>query len=117
MTAIDVRLLDQLKELIGGDQESLNELVETFLEEGDGIVAAMKSSLVNKDLELLRRSAHSLKSSAQDFGALELSRFSATLESHCRNEWPEAPESQVLAIEMSFGAASTELCIFLAGQN
>ena len=60
-TTIDIALIDQLKELIGGDKAALLELIETFIEEGADIVAQCHQATDNSDLELLRRSAHSLK--------------------------------------------------------
>lgn len=116
MKVIDTRLLDQLKELIGGSQESLNELVETFLIEGDEIIADMNASVSSQDLDLLRRSAHSLKSSAQDFGALELSRLSASLESQCRAQWPDDDIEQIQRINNSFQSAASALREFLSSQ-
>ncbi len=116
MNVIDTRQLDQLKELIGGCQDSLNELVETFLVEGDEIIADMNSSVSGQDLDLLRRSAHSLKSSAQDFGALELSRLSAALESQCKAQWPTEHNEQIQRISDSFQSAAAALREFLASQ-
>lgn len=115
MEAIDTRALDQLQELIGGDQDSLFELINTFLDEGKGIVADMQRSLVEKDLELLRRSAHSLKSSAQDFGAVKLSELCASLESASKTEWPgpdQSPENsraQIDAIAEHFEISAVSL--------
>ena len=86
---IDTALIDQLKELIGGDRDSLLELIETFIEEGGDIITQSNTAVENTDLQLLRRSAHSLKSSAQDFGASELSRLCATLEAGCKSSWPD----------------------------
>ena len=117
MKVIDTRHLDQLKELIGGSQESLNELVETFLMEGDEIIADMNTSVPNRDLDLLRRSAHSFKSSAQDFGALELSKLSASLESQCRAQWPADDIEQIQQISKSFQAAASALREFLSSQQ
>ena len=116
MKVIDTRHLDQLKELIGGSQDSLNELVETFLVEGDEIIADMNESVSSQDLDLLRRSAHTFKSSAQDFGALELSRLSASLESHCKTQWPDDDIEQIKRISDAFQSAATALREFLASQ-
>ena len=109
MTTIDHRSLDQLSELIGGDKETLHELISTFLEEGTEIVASMNASLANKDLDVLRRGAHSMKSSAQDFGAKTLSEMNASLESQCKNEWPDNAAAQLEDISKQFSAAHTEL--------
>ena len=116
MNTIDTRHLDQLKELIGGSQDSLNELVETFLVEGDEIIADMNASVSSQDLDLLRRSAHSLKSSAQDFGAMELSRLSASLESQCKPQWPSDDVAQIQQISDSFKSAAEALREFLVSQ-
>lgn len=109
MTTIDHRSLDQLYELIGEDKEALHELIDTFLEEGAEIVAAMKESLATEDLDVLRRSAHSIKSSAQDFGATALSEMNASLESQCKNNWPANAAAQVDNISNQFSNTHVEL--------
>ena len=73
----------------------------------------MRSSLSGNDLDLLRRSAHSLKSSAQDFGAVKLSQQCASLESRCRIEWPEEAEEHVSTIAESFDSAQDSLRSYL----
>lgn len=109
MSVIDERSIEQLSTLIGGDQETLHELIETFLEEGAEIVAEMKSSLDDKNIDVLRRGAHSLKSSAQDFGAISLSELSAALESQCKNSWPDNAALQTDDIANAFSASTAEL--------
>ena len=113
MTIIDHRLLDQLSEIIGGDKAALHELIDTFLEEGAEIVTAMKESLADEDLDVLRRSAHSMKSSAQDFGATSLSEMNASLESQCKNNWPANATTQVENISDQFSIVRTELQRFI----
>ncbi|MBX2835835.1 MAG: Hpt domain-containing protein [Gammaproteobacteria bacterium] len=113
MSSIDVNLLGQLKELIGGDQSELNELINTFLSEANDIVSDMNSSLDTQNLEVLRRSGHSLKSSAQDFGATELSALSASLESACRSSWPDDSNLQVERIQSELVLAQQELQSYL----
>ncbi len=109
MTAIDSRLLEQLRELIGGDSNEFHELIGTYLTEAREMVAHMHSATESKDLDSLRRLAHSLKSSSQDFGASELSELSATLESHCRQQWPANASEQVELIKHSFSKVESEL--------
>lgn len=113
MSSIDPRLLEQLKELIGGDQEALNELIGTFQMEGGEIVVDMQKALPSQDIDLLRRSAHSLKSSAQDFGASELSSACASLEAHCKTGWPEGAMEQVSMIAERFEDARVDLQSYL----
>ena len=116
MPVLDEKLLEQLLELIGGDKPTLNNLIETFLEEGMEIVSDMKSALQDKNIDVLRRGAHSLKSSAQDFGATSLSELNATLESHCKNGWPDNATEQTAAISDSFDESVLELRQYM-GRN
>ncbi len=112
-----MRALDQLQELIGGDKETLHELIATFLEEGTDIVADMQTALPDSDVDLLRRSAHSLKSSAQDFGAVKLSSLCAALESRCRTEWPDEAAEQVSMVAESFESARDSLSSYLSNNS
>ena len=50
-----------------------------------------------------------MKSSAQDFGAKTLSEMNASLESQCKNEWPENAAAQLEDISNQFSAAHAEL--------
>jgi len=50
-----------------------------------------------------------MKSSAQDFGAKTLSEMNASLESQCKNEWPDNAAAQLEDISKQFSAAHTEL--------
>ena len=116
MSVIDEKLLDQLSELIGGDQASLFELIETFIEEGRDMILEMNASLGIKDLDSLRRCAHSMKSSSQDFGAVDLSELNATLESQCKNSWPSTANQLVSVISDKFDEASEALAEYITQQ-
>ena len=109
MDVIDIRTLEQLSDLIGGDTNALQELIETFIEEGADIIAAMKASIAEENLDVLRRGAHSMKASAQDFGATALSELNATLESQCKAGWPQSAGPQTIEIAQKFSLASAEL--------
>ena len=113
MNVLDTRTLEQLQELIGGDRAELIELVETFLIEGDEIVLDMQTAISNSDIELLRRSAHSLKANAQDFGASQLSTLCATLESGSKSAIPDGVNAQVSDIAYHFAAAKLELNVYI----
>lgn len=113
MSEIDEKLLEKLLELIGGDKDTLNSLIQTFLEEGADIVSDMKNALQEKNIDVLRRGAHSLKSSAQDFGAISLSELNATLESQCKSGWPDSASEQTQAISDSFDESASELRLYV----
>jgi len=117
MTVLDSRLLEQLLELVGGDKVSFHELIETFIEEGAEIVSSMKASLADQDLDVLRRGAHSLKSSAQDFGAINLSTLNAALESKCKNDWPDSAQSEIEEISNVFNEVREELTLYISNNK
>ena len=111
---IDTALIDQLQDLIGGDKAALLELIQTFIDEGLDIISQSHAAVENRDLELLRRSAHSLKSSAQDFGAGQLSTLCATLEAGCKHVWPEDAAVQSRLIDEEYRRVAAELQDYLA---
>jgi HPt (histidine-containing phosphotransfer) domain-containing protein len=65
-----------------GMRSDFDELVTVFLQTADGLVSAMSSALQTGDVKALYRYAHTLKSSAGNVGAEELSRLAKSLETH-----------------------------------
>jgi len=63
-----------------GDENLLRELVETFSIESTEQIDAMRRAIAEDDVELLARSAHTLKSSARLLGAEGLARVSLSME-------------------------------------
>lgn len=80
----DPAALDLLLETIGGDRESLAELIDSFLEESPDLVSRIAMAAEARDIEALRQAAHTLKSSAKDFGAERLSQQCREIEAGCR---------------------------------
>ncbi|MBZ9881369.1 Hpt domain-containing protein [Mesorhizobium sp. CA10] len=114
--AIDRGALDKLRELVGGENADLLELVESFLEEGPSIMQDMWSSGRASDLAAVRRAAHSLKSNARDMGAAELSQICARVEARCASGEP-ADLAEIGDAQRAFDAATTELrAIFNLGK-
>lgn len=114
---IDRQALHKLLEIVGGEQADLIELIDAFLEEAPGIVAALAAAQRSADLTGARRAAHSLKSNARDMGAGELAEICARLEAQCAaGQLPSAAE--VEAAGLAFAAAASELRdAFPAGQQ
>ena len=69
------------RNLTGGDEDLLRELVALFPIEGAKQLAAMKAAIDEKDGEALGRAAHTLKSSAKLFGAQVLASCAQEIES------------------------------------
>lgn len=82
MGRVDRSVLDGLSETVGED--FMEELIGTFLEEAPGMIAEMEQALSADDADRFRRAAHSLKSNANTFGAMELAEKARELESMAR---------------------------------
>jgi HPt (histidine-containing phosphotransfer) domain-containing protein len=110
MTApIDQETFDRLVEMTGGELDFVDELVDTYLEEGDGQVAALRSALERHDNEALVRAAHSLKSGSLNVGALGLGTACRELEEGARNGSLADVADRVSAIASGFAEVRTAL--------
>ncbi|MER9259445.1 Hpt domain-containing protein [Mesorhizobium sp. M0619] len=106
--------LDKLLDLIGGDQDSLAELIESFLEESPLLVEQMRRAAESGDRSGLGRAAHTLKSSARDFGANQLAALCAAMEQSCRDSMPGGAATEVELIAGACDRASRDLSSRLA---
>ena len=61
-------------------EDFVKELIDTFLEEAPVMFDALRSAFATGDAEAYRRAAHSLKSNAQTFGALQFGAMARALE-------------------------------------
>ena len=78
MSTIDKATFEELKKLSGAD--FINELIDAFLDDAPNMISQMEAALVAKDVESFRRNAHSLKSNANTFGAIQLAALAKELE-------------------------------------
>jgi len=78
MSLIDKATFEELKQISGDD--FINELIDAFLDDAPNMLNNMKNALEAKDVESFRRNAHSIKSNANTFGALELGALAKELE-------------------------------------
>ena len=77
-TAIDRATFDALKQTAGAD--FVLELVDTFLQEAPSMLDELRRALAAQDADKFRRTAHSLKSNSNTFGALTLGALARELE-------------------------------------
>ena len=75
---IDRATFEALKQTTGA--EFARELVDTFLQEAPTMLSDMRAALAAKDAEKFRRTAHSLKSNSNTFGAVTLAGMARELE-------------------------------------
>jgi HPt (histidine-containing phosphotransfer) domain-containing protein len=78
MSVIDERIFNELKQMSGED--FINELIDAFLDDAPNMISNMRDALLARDVESFRRNAHSMKSNASTFGAVELSALARELE-------------------------------------
>ena len=76
--AIDSATFEALKQTTGAD--FVLELVDTFLQEAPAMLNELRRALAAKDADKFRRTAHSLKSNSNTFGALALGAMARELE-------------------------------------
>lgn len=86
MTSIDQSALDKLLETVGGDQEFMHELVQTFLQEAPTMLDQVQSALAAGDADQVRLAAHSLKSNAAQFGASKLRELCLEIEQRAKGK-------------------------------
>jgi len=77
-STIDRATFEALKETTGA--EFVLELVDTFLQEAPAMLEELRRTLAAKDADKFRRTAHSLKSNSNTFGALTLGAMARELE-------------------------------------
>jgi HPt (histidine-containing phosphotransfer) domain-containing protein len=76
--AIDLATFEDLKATAGA--EFVVELVDTFLDEAPAMLDELRQALRAGDAETFRRTAHSLKSNGNTFGATALAALARELE-------------------------------------
>jgi len=97
---LDRAAIGRLLDLIGGDPEDLDELLEDFRSAAPELTAQIGAAADCGDLDALRIAAHTLKSNARDFGALQLSALCEALELECRNGVvPDAPAKAAAIVQ------------------
>lgn len=103
---IDTNTFNALKESTGAD--FIGELIDAFLDDAPTLIAQMKSALTAQDAETFRRAAHSMKSNAATFGAMELSALAKELEFMGRDKNLDVG-NRLSALEEAFRQVESQL--------
>ena len=82
---IDAAAFRNLIELTGGDLAFVDELVDTWVDEGARLVERLRTAAATGSTDELLRAAHSLKSSSLNVGALSLGERCRSLEADARD--------------------------------
>ena len=78
--------LEEFSEAIGGDTELLVDLITTFLDDAIDRLASLAAGWASQDVETVKVEAHTLKSSAAQMGALQMSELSRRIEAAARDD-------------------------------
>lgn len=106
---IDATVFAALVEMTGGELDFVDELVDTYLEDGRNQLDAMNAAVLTGDVASLGRAAHSLKSGSLNVGAMGLGELCRALEEAARSgSVPDASE-RVAGIDAGFDDARREL--------
>jgi HPt (histidine-containing phosphotransfer) domain-containing protein len=107
MSAIDLKTFEELKQMSG--EEFINELIDTFLEDGPRLVEQLTTALATGDADVFRRAAHSLKSNAATFGANDLAVLAKELEMLGRENKLAEVGNRLEVLKEAYHTASAEL--------
>jgi len=106
---IDEATFANLLDMTGGDQAFVDELVDTYLEEGDRLVADLVIAATANDIAAMVRPAHSMKSSSLNVGALELGERCRSLEEDARGGFVDDPVGRADGVKIGFAEARAAL--------
>jgi len=91
------------------DADFVVELVDAFLADAPPLMSALRTALAAGDATTFRRTAHSLKSNGNAFGALEFSALARELEETGMPAVGEQAESKLQALEEAYATAASAL--------
>jgi HPt (histidine-containing phosphotransfer) domain-containing protein len=114
---IDRTAWANLVEMTGGDLDFIDELVDTYIQDGEGQVAALRSAADAGIVDDLVRPAHSLKSSSLNLGALGLGDQARELEEAARTGAVPDAVQRVAAINTEFEEVRSALLADRAGRS
>lgn len=106
---LDQSALENLLATIGSDKAFFAEMVNTFLADSPRQITAMRDAAANNHAEKLRRAAHSLKSNAANFGAVDLARLCKELEEQGKQGALVGAAERIAMIEAEYGRVKSAL--------
>jgi HPt (histidine-containing phosphotransfer) domain-containing protein len=106
-SVIDRAVYAELRDTAGA--EFVAELIDTFIEEGPGMLAELRAACAEGNAERFRRAAHSLKSNGRTFGAVKLTELSREFELKGLDADSAHDEVGLAALEAEYARAAAEL--------
>ena len=106
-SVIDRAVYAELRDTTGA--EFVAELVDTFIEEGPGMLAELRAARAEGNAERFRRAVHSLKSNGRTFGAVKLTALAREFELKGLDADPTRDVAGLAALEAEYARAAAEL--------
>ena len=106
-SVIDRAVFGELRDTTGA--EFVAELVDTFIEEGPGMLAELRAARAEGNAERFRRAAHSLKTNGKTFGAVKLMALAREFELKGLDADPTRDVAGLAALEAEYARAAAEL--------
>jgi HPt (histidine-containing phosphotransfer) domain-containing protein len=106
-SVIDIPTFNGLKEV--GDADFINELIDTFLDDAPRMLNELHLALAEGNAERFRRTAHSLKSNGNTFGALVLADLAKELELIGRDNQLDRVGNKLQELSMEYTRVETAL--------
>jgi histidine phosphotransfer protein HptB len=106
-STVDLAVYQELKQNTGSD--FMDELIDTFLEDGPMQINEMRKALVSGDADVCRRAAHSLKSNSATFGARDLAEKAKELELLAKENRLTDVNVRLTALEEAYAEAARTL--------
>jgi HPt (histidine-containing phosphotransfer) domain-containing protein len=107
--AVNRGVLDDLLATVGNDSTFLAELIDTYLVDGVGLLAAVELAIADRNADDLRRAAHSLKSNSATLGARALAALCLELEEQARRGDLTGALERSLALRAAFADVELDL--------
>jgi HPt (histidine-containing phosphotransfer) domain-containing protein len=99
-SVIDLPTYEALKEAMGADY--IVEVIQVYFEETPQLLSDLRQALEKQDCETFRRSAHSIKSTSNSFGALQFGAQAKELEMMGREGRLEGAASKVETLQADY---------------
>lgn len=85
LPVIDTTALDGIRQLDDSSSGLLTQVIQVYFESAAQLLGDLRRGLESKDIELVKRAAHTLKSSSANLGALRLSDLCRRIEAAARS--------------------------------
>lgn len=111
MSVVDDEVLSMLKEVMA---DEFPVLLDTFITDARQRISQLESFVQEREWELIRGNAHSLKGSSSNIGATDLSEVSLLLEQRGREQSDEGIDQLVVDLKSSYQEVEKALNNYLS---